>query len=301
MRKKLLYILLFISFNAYSQDAFLDDIKGKVEIKRSESESWGPANNGMEVYLSDMLSTGFGASATLKMDNSSVIIKPLSRLTMDMLIKSEKKVTTSLFLQVGAITAEVESSSDVRQNFQVQSPFSTASVRGTKFDYDGKKLEVFDGKVAFIIGKQKRLIQKELLKEKFTEKGLVEEEVTLEELLSIVEEIEDSVSDLFGETDDEDTIYINPGESIEIIINFTPDPGDDTSEIDEIEDIDETSLITDVDDVKANSNVITDTSYVSTKAGSISEEESPEESFSPSDLEQDDESTEITVIWGDEE
>lgn len=291
MKKKLLYILLSISIAAYSQDAFLDEVKGKVEIKRSESDNWISASNGMEVFLSDTLSTGFGASAILKMDNSSVILKPLSRLTMDMLIKSEKKVTTSLFLQVGAITAEVESSSDVRQNFQVQSPFSTASVRGTEFDYDGKKLEVFDGKVAFIIGKPKRLIQKDLLKEKLLDKGLDEEDATLEDLLEIIGEIEESVSNLFGETDDEDTIYINKGESIEILIKFSPDS--DESE--------ETSLITDEDEVVATSNVISDTSYTSTKAGSISEDDNPEDSFKPSVSEKEKESTEITVIWGDDE
>ncbi len=212
MKRIILFILL--SSFAFCENAVLINISGKVEINRSESDSWIMATEGIKVELSDSISTGFGASATLDTGNSQILIRPLSRMTMDMFLKTSNKVHTSLFLQVGAVTAEVDDSSNIKQNFQVQSPFSTASVRGTIFDYDGRKLTVHKGTVAVIPGKPIRIIQNELLKK------LLEDDVTLtdEELLQLIEA---EIIKQQEQVDESQIIYVNTGESIEIIIPLT--------------------------------------------------------------------------------
>jgi hypothetical protein len=50
----------------------------------------------------------------------------------------------------------VKSSKGTPQDFKITSPYSTASVRGTSFTYDGFVLDVNEGRVAFIPGRPKR-------------------------------------------------------------------------------------------------------------------------------------------------
>lgn len=375
MKRILFILLILVNISIYSQNGILEKISGKVEVRRSDSDEWIKAVQGMEIYLSDTISTGFGASATLAINGSTVIIKPLSRLTLDMLIKSEKKVTTSLFLQVGAVTAEVDSTGDVKKNFQVQSPFSTASVRGTKFNFDGKRLEVIEGKVAFIPGRPNRIIQKVLIEKKKKEKEPEKEEVKDPEAVSGVDEelevseeeeevptdedeeleapeeddevptdkdeeletleiedevpveieveldeeilqsIEESVADFFTDTDDTGVIYVNAGESVEIIIEFTPleedkkeedkeeeedaeSTEDDTEEAVSEADDEELEIITNENEMIADTFVISDTSQVSISAKASSDDEPIEPVNQQIPIDRDEpESTDLTIIW----
>ena len=150
-----LCISVFMAFA--SPTATLSDIKGKVEIKPA-GKSWTPATEGMAVDLATTVSTGFDATATLKIDNSTIAIKPLTRITLDKLLEqSSGSVAASMFLRVGSVNAKVKASvPGVPQDFKVQSPYSTASVRGTEFNYNGLKLEVVEGIVRLIPGRPKR-------------------------------------------------------------------------------------------------------------------------------------------------
>jgi len=170
MRKINLIIFLVISTLAFSETAVLKNISGKVEVLRDGSTTWQKAKEGMVIELSDSISTGFGASATLDLGTSKVALKPLSRMTVDMVLETKTKVSTSLYLQVGAVKAEVDSKRGIEQSFQVQSPFSTASVRGTVFEFDGKRLDVKEGTVALFVGKPKRIEQKAIMQKKKEEK-----------------------------------------------------------------------------------------------------------------------------------
>ena len=135
--------------------ATLQSLKGKVEVK-VPGGSWAAAAEGQVLNPADTLSTGFDSSAVVMMGKTTVQVKPLTRMTIDKLVEEGGTVKTSTFLRVGNVSVSVKSAEGVKQDFKVQSPYSTASVRGTEFDYNGLNLKVKEGIVAFILGRLAR-------------------------------------------------------------------------------------------------------------------------------------------------
>jgi hypothetical protein len=135
--------------------AKLQSLKGKVEVK-VVGGAWVAATEGQVLNPADTLSTGFDSSAVVVMDKTTVQVKPLTRMTIDKLVEDGGTVKTSTFLRVGNVSVSVKSAEGVKQDFKVQSPYSTASVRGTEFEYDGLSLKVKEGIVAFILGRLAR-------------------------------------------------------------------------------------------------------------------------------------------------
>ena len=157
MKKALLFCLaLIVGLALFAETTvLLKDIKGKVEVKPM-GKGWMVAKEGMKLDILATISTGFDSSVTLVIDKSSVRIDPLSRLTIDKVLEQANKLSTSLHLRVGKVSAEVKTSAGVAQDFKVTSPYSTASVRGTQFDFDGFIVIVNEGTVQLIPGKPKR-------------------------------------------------------------------------------------------------------------------------------------------------
>jgi hypothetical protein len=163
MKKSLLLALSLFSLSALAfagPQAVLSGLKGKVEVKLAQG-SWAPATEGMKVDLRSTISTGFDSTAVIVIDKSKIVVKPLTRLTLDKLVEqSAGSVAASMFLRVGAVQASVKATTPgTPQDFKVQSPYSTASVRGTEFDFDGFHLAVKEGVVRLIPGRPVRDIQ----------------------------------------------------------------------------------------------------------------------------------------------
>jgi len=138
---------------AAGPQAILQSLKGKVEVKAPGSASWVPATEGQVLSPAATLSTGFDSSVVVVIDKSTIQVKPLTRMTIDRLVVEGGTVKTSTFLRVGNVSASVKSADGVKQDFKVVSPFSTASVRGTQFDFDGQRLVVREGLVALVLGR----------------------------------------------------------------------------------------------------------------------------------------------------
>jgi hypothetical protein len=154
MKKLLAAIVLVALFAApalFAVEGQLTDVSGKVEVRGADGV-WRPVSNGSVVSLADTISTGFNSSATLKLGTNNVLIRPLTRMVLDEYVEREGTVSTSLHLRVGSVRASVDSSKDINQRFEVTSPYSTASVRGTVFDYNGLNLQVLEGVVALRLG-----------------------------------------------------------------------------------------------------------------------------------------------------
>jgi hypothetical protein len=148
---------LFLGFQAAAApQAVLSNIKGKVEVKPAGASAWSPATEGMAISTLTTVSTGFDATVTIVIDKTTIAVKPLTRMTVDKLVEDQGKVTTSCYLRVGSVQASVKSAEGVKQDFKVKSPYSTASVRGTVFTYNGLSLIVDEGRVAFIPGRPER-------------------------------------------------------------------------------------------------------------------------------------------------
>lgn len=174
-----LFLCLGVLSFANTPKAVLKNIKGKVEVKTATNQSWTPAKEGMDIQTMTTISTGFDSSVTLEMADTTIFVKPLTRMTLDQLIEQQGTVKTSCYLRVGTVNASVKSAEGVKQDLQVQSPYSTASVRGTVFEFDGLKLKVLEGRVALIPGRPERIIQKPTV--------LEEDETTREEAPEMAE------------------------------------------------------------------------------------------------------------------
>jgi len=145
----IILILVFISSGLFAEiSAEIGDTSGKVEIK-APGEEWVKAEPGMAFGKGYMISTGFRSEAVIKIGPSQLVVKQLTRMGLDELVEKQGTVSTGLNLRVGKIRAEVRTTEGLRQDFRLTSPISTASVRGTSFEYDGVNLKVFEGIVAF--------------------------------------------------------------------------------------------------------------------------------------------------------
>ena len=144
----LVLLLAVLDVGAQSRVAF-KTVTGKVEIQNPGEQTWQPASTGMEVPVQATISTGFGGSAVLEMGASTLTIHQLTRLRIDELTTQNNVARTNVFMPVGRIRAEVKSTAGSKTDFTLRSPDSTAAVRGTGFESDGVRLQVFESVVTF--------------------------------------------------------------------------------------------------------------------------------------------------------
>jgi hypothetical protein len=71
----------------------------------------------------------------------------LTRLTLEELVQRDSTEEVGLYLRTGRIRAEVRPPLDSRTDFTIRSPIATASVRGTDFEFDTRRLYVDSGRV----------------------------------------------------------------------------------------------------------------------------------------------------------
>jgi hypothetical protein len=77
-----------------------------------------------------------------------VVVKQLTRMRLDELVRRDGVLETKLNLRVGRVKAQIKAEEGLRNDFQLRSPVSTAAVRGTEFDFDGVNLRVLAGTMA---------------------------------------------------------------------------------------------------------------------------------------------------------
>ncbi len=147
--------LLLAAGAGFGQDATFRQVTGKVEV--NSGTGWKPAATGTAVARGSVISTGFDSTAILDLGQSTVSVKPLTRLTLEELVQQSGSQTTGLFLRTGKVSAQVKTAEGLRQDFKLRSPVSTAAVRGTSFVYDGQTVEVSEGVVEFLNLLEQRL------------------------------------------------------------------------------------------------------------------------------------------------
>ncbi len=186
MKRIFLAVLaLLAAATAFPQTAVFKELSGKVEYQLAGKE-WRPANAGTEVPTGTMISTGFKSMALIALGNASVLVKPLTRLTIDQIVRVEGSEAAKLFLIAGRVRAEVTPESGKKIDFSVRSSTATASVRGSGFDFDGLNLERVHGRIHFVsrIGQSRTLFDGET--SRLADDGSVEAPIKLQELRSVV-------------------------------------------------------------------------------------------------------------------
>ena len=143
MNQKILIIILFIilisiigfvwfitqTSDVASAQLVIDN--GTVQVKHTGS--WTEATSGMELYQSDSVRTGYNASASIILFKGSVIrLDNNTEITLKKIIQQEE---TSVTIQqdAGRTWNTVKKISGI-DNYEVQTPTTVASVRGTSFD-----------------------------------------------------------------------------------------------------------------------------------------------------------------------
>lgn len=133
---------------AFAQDAVIQEIRGKVETRIGTGE-WTAAAEGQVIPVGATISTGFGAQALLEVGDASITVQPLTRLTIEELVREQGTQRTDLFLGVGRVRADVRTGEDTTHDFKVRSAVSTAAVRGTSLVYDGYSVTGLVGLIVF--------------------------------------------------------------------------------------------------------------------------------------------------------
>lgn len=129
--------------------AVIKEVTGKVEIRDSPAAAWAPALEGTALTKDTVISTGFKSVAVVSLGNSTLTVRPLTRLTLEEIARAEGSEQVQLYLLAGRVRAEVTPPAGGRTDFSVRSPSATASVRGTSFSFDSVNLNVIGGLVRF--------------------------------------------------------------------------------------------------------------------------------------------------------
>jgi hypothetical protein len=148
MKRMVLGLALLLGAAAlFAQEAVIREISGTVELKAPGAAAWSPAQRGQTIGRNVMISTGFKSSAVIAIGNSTLMVQPLTRLSLEelLLVGGGEKVDISL--RAGRVRADVKPPAGGKTDFTVKSPTATASVRGTSFEFDGIQLKVDEGRV----------------------------------------------------------------------------------------------------------------------------------------------------------
>lgn len=126
-----------------SSDRFVEiqELKGAVEVKATPQDNWKAAEKGMRVTQDGEIKTGKESTAVLLLDEQGatgkIDVTPNSWLRIAEMTYSgvgdEKVKKTMLDLALGQVLVQAEKLKG-ESSFQVRTPTSTTSVRGTVFD-----------------------------------------------------------------------------------------------------------------------------------------------------------------------
>jgi len=128
--------------------AVIKEMTGTVELKIAGSQEWVPANIEDVIEGETIISTGLRSSVVLETGTSTITVRSLTSLSLKTL-NDRNTETTDVDLRVGRIRVEVKPPAGSRASFNVQTPMTVASVRGTSFELDIINIKVTEGAVRY--------------------------------------------------------------------------------------------------------------------------------------------------------
>ena len=134
---------------AQNQEIIISEVTGTVEYQTPGSANWINARVGDRLEQASIISTSFKSSARISVGSSSILVRPLTRLSLEAIIDQDKNENIDLALRAGRVRVDVKPPSGSRADFTIQTPSSVASVRGTTFEIDPYNINVISGTVRY--------------------------------------------------------------------------------------------------------------------------------------------------------
>jgi len=150
MKRNVLTVLaLLCAAQAFAQNGVIKELSGTVELKRAGQADYVAAKSGDAVAKDTVVSTGFKSTALISVGNTTLTVRPLTRLSLAEISAATDTETLNVSLQAGRVRVDVKPLAGTKAATTVSSPTATASVRGTSFEFDTQSLNVLSGAVAF--------------------------------------------------------------------------------------------------------------------------------------------------------
>lgn len=139
--------------------------KGTAQLIRAITKAVEKVKKGVKVFVGDAIKTGRDGFVSLSFRDSSLVnIQPNSEIVVDKLECFDKSVSCVITLRAteGELNLDV-GQSDFSQptTFTIETPYASAAVRGTEFDFDireGNILGVTEGEVEISYGGQSSVV-----------------------------------------------------------------------------------------------------------------------------------------------
>jgi len=151
--KRIAIVMLLITTSVFvfaqTPRAFIREMSGTVEVQAQGSTAWTPARLNDPIRESTIISTGFKSTAIIAVGNSTLLVQPLTRMSLETLMNRDQTETVNLSLNTGRVRVDVKPPAGAKASVSVRTPSATASVRGTVFDLDTVAIHVQEGSVIF--------------------------------------------------------------------------------------------------------------------------------------------------------
>lgn len=208
-------VLLTVAFYSFALDGIVMEVLGKVE--KQVDNSWIALKKGDVLVPGDIVSTGFKSEAVISIGESVITVKALTRMTIEQLYEKNKNHVSSVYLDVGSVSADVKPVTNKRVGFTVKTPAVTASVRGTAgIVYAYGKVEGIRGKWGLSAPQPKNISFDRgdvvALTESVENQTMEGIELNQEQLENVVEEIDEVLESMLSAPAGVAEVFVNPGE-----------------------------------------------------------------------------------------
>lgn len=121
-------ILMFAYGTAYPA-IVVETVKGEVAVR--EGRQWKPLKEGQSLAEGSKISTGVRSTAVIKIDGSTLTVRPLTMMKIYRNRKIQNTDNTHIGLKYGSLKARVKRIGKLKTSFKISTPVATSSVRGT--------------------------------------------------------------------------------------------------------------------------------------------------------------------------
>jgi len=93
---------------------------------------------GDQIFTTDLIVTGYNGFVSAELSNGSIVqVQPSSKLTLEMLacMPQDSTCDVSLNSELGSVGADVKKRPKQKNRFRISTPYASAAVRGTIFDF----------------------------------------------------------------------------------------------------------------------------------------------------------------------